>query len=335
MIDLSSFSGAFPSIASFFADRAPLTDRLLGARDGETADAEEAGDSLELSSESARKKILSNLGGASFDRSTAEPAIAVQNGTYAPTTTVSSAFAFSFNMNIQSQRTLTASPVSVRDQNQQGSASVRARESSSLYYQSSLNESRRSIAGGFSESRQFQTELFASRTRELSINMPAEQAERFGQTSARVSRTFQLDISLEFSFLGQFTSQSESIGELDKSLLDRYLAEIDSRFGSGDALQSFFNHVDNALNDAKAFAMASLDALFTQAADTFGLGAQGMAELSSFVKDELNAFFEEVHGFLAEARSSFVAPASAPEVEAPAPPEAVAANSPEELATLG
>ena len=61
MIDLSSFSGDFPSIASFFADRAPLTDRLLGAPGGERADSEEADDSLELSPESARNQILSNL----------------------------------------------------------------------------------------------------------------------------------------------------------------------------------------------------------------------------------------------------------------------------------
>ncbi len=68
--------------------------------------------------------------------------------------------------------------------------------------------------------------------------------------------------------------------------------------------------------------MASLDALFAQAADTFGLDAQGMDALSSFVTDELHAFFEEVDGFLAESRASFGEPASSPEELAPPAPEA-------------
>ncbi len=174
---------------------------------------------------------------ASFDQPGETPAIAVQNGTYAPSTVVSSSFGFSFNLNIEHERTLIASPVSVHEQGDPVAAAVQARESSSLYYQSSLFESRRSIAGGFSEVRQLQTELFYSRSRELSVSMPSDQADRFGQTSERVARTFQLDISLEFSFLGQFTRQSESIGELDNSLLDRYLAGTDARSGSnGDAL---------------------------------------------------------------------------------------------------
>lgn len=163
--------------------------------------------------------------------------------------------------------------------------------------------------------------------------MPAEQADRFGQTSERVARTFQLDISLQFSFLGQFTRQSESIGDSDQNLLDRYLAETDSRSGSGDALQSFFDHVDNALNDVKTMVTSSLDALFAQAADTFGLDAGGIAALSSFVTDELNAFFEEVDAFLAEARASFGEPAAAPELEA-APPAPEVIDPLEEPATL-
>ena len=333
MIDLSSFSGTFPSLASFFADRAPLSDRLQGAAAVEPGDGKEAGDSLDLSPEGARKQLLSNLAGASFDTAYEEPAIAVQNGTYAPSTAVSSSFAFSFNLHIQSQRTLIASPISVHDREESGSAAIRARESSSLYYQSSLFESRRSIAGGFSEARQLQTELFYSRSRELSVNMPAEQADRFGQTSELLARTFQLDISLQFSFLGQFTRQSESIGDLDQNLLDRYLADTDSRSGSGVALQSFFDHVDNALNDVKTMVTSSLDALFAQAADTFGLDAGGIAALSSFVTDELNAFFEEVDAFLAEARASFGEPAAAPELEA-APPAPEVVDPLEEPATL-
>ena len=332
MIDLFSFAGSFTSLSSFFADRVPLAERPQGVPSG-PAEAE-SGDLLDLTPDEVREELLSNLAGASFDQPAEEPPIAVENGTYAPSTVVSSSFAISFNLNIQTQRSLIASSVSVNDRDG-SSASVRARESSSLYYQSSLFESRRAIAGGFAESRQLQTELFYSRTRELSVDMPAGRAERFGQTSERVARTFQLDISLEFSFLGQFTRQAESIGDLNSGMLDRYLSETDARSGSGDALQRFFDHVDSALSETREFVLSSLDGLMAQATETFGLDAEGTAALSSFVVNELNAFFDEVDGFLQEARASFGQLAVAPEVETVdelAQPEVT--DSEEELTTL-
>jgi hypothetical protein len=331
MIDLSSFSNMFPSLASMF-DRETLnalSPSSPATQNTEPEDAQESDqDSLELSGP-ARLPIPSGISGASFDTPTETPPIAVaENGTYAPTTQTSHrmgmSMGFEFNLSIERQVTSSVAhaPREI-DQPASGSAArLSALESRSLYYQSVMNESRGLLAGGYTESRSVQTELFYSRTRELSLNLPAGRSEQFDQTRAQVSRSFELNISMDFSFLGQFTSQSQSISSLDDDLFGQYLDNTGGLADrSSDALQSFFDDVDRILQDSEAFVKESLGSFFSQVRDQFGLSSEEAGMLEEMVMSEVTSFFGEVESFLSESRTMLEAPSqAAPEaIEAPAP----------------
>ena len=123
-------------------------------------------------------------------------------------------------------------------------------------------------AGGYAESGSLQTELIYSRSREISLNLPASRAEQFDQTATRVSRSFQLRISMDFSSLGLFTQQSNSISSLDDDLFGQYLDDTGGLADRpSDALQSFFDDEDRILADSEAHVVESLGAFFDQVAE--------------------------------------------------------------------
>ena len=322
MIDLSSFSNMFPSLSSFF-DR----DALQALAPRPAAPAEESQeteqDSVELS-EPARRGIPSGTSSSTFDTiPDEEPTVAVaEDGTYAPTSSRSlTTFGFSFNMSIQRSVTTYTRQSEDRSTESGSAARLAALESRSLYYQSVMNESRGRVAGGYQESRSVQTELFYSRTRQLSLSLPSDRAQQLDETSTQVARRFELSISMDFSFLGQFTRQSESISSLDDDLFGSYL---DTTGGlsqrSADVMQSFFDDVDRTLESSEAYVKESLASLFDQVRDQFGLSDSEAGELESFVLDEVSSFFDEVDTFLSEARSGFSLPSSEP-AELPDPAE--------------
>jgi len=220
-------------------------------------------------------------------------------------------FNFEFNLSIRRAVTAVAREPHVIDRAaSSSSARLSALESRSLYYQSILNESRGLVAAGYAESRTIQTELFYSRTRELSLSLPVSRAEQFEQTRARVTRSFQLSISMDFSFLAQFTRQSETISSLDDDLFGRYLDNTDGLSNhSSKVLQSFFDDVDRILEKSEVFVALSLSSFFGQVADHFGLNAEAAAMLEGMVMDEVKAFFDDVENFLSEARAAFSGPA--------------------------
>lgn len=342
MIDLGSFSNMFPSLASLF-DQEALNPFSPAQRPGESEAAPEEAeqDSLELSGP-ARDLIPSGIPGSSFDTPEPQPIEVAENGTYAPAAQTSQRMAmsmgFEFNLSIERQFTSVArEPETTTQPYSASSARLSALESRSLYYQSVMNESRGLVAGGYTESRSVQTELFYSRTRELSLNLPAGRAEQFDQTSAQVSRTFQLNISMDFSFLGQFTQQSQTISSLDDDLFGQYLDNTGGLAGrSSDALQSFFDDVDRILDDSEAFVTESLGSFFDQVKEQFGLSAEEAGMLEEMVMSEVASFFDEVDQFLSESRSMLEAPpepVAEEAIEAPTEPvaaEAIEAPQPEE-----
>lgn len=329
MIDLSSFSSLFPSLGSFFGPGGPLAPPPAPEPDTQDAAAEQ--DSLELS-DPASRSIPSALSSASFDTPVEPDPIAVaDDGTYAPsvqsTRQLSVSSAFAFNFSFQREVTATVREPAAREVTA-SEARLSALESRSLFYQSTMNESRGRVAGGYAESRTLQTELFYSRTRELSLSLPASSSDRFDEASAQVSRTFQLNISLDFSFLGQFTRQSESISSIDDALFGRYL---DNTSGlsreSADAVQSFFDDIDRILDESEAFVASSLESFFDTVADQFGLSAEEAGMLERMVVEEVAAFFEDVDLFLSDARTALTEPAPAPEpAELPESPDPQAEN---------
>lgn len=330
MIDPSSFSSLFPSLSSFFGQQGLATPPLVPRSPEEPVSDAGTGpsdqDSVELSNP-ARIPIPSGKSSESFDApGQPEPIAVAEDGTYAPsvqtTQRLGVSFSFEFNLSIQRQVTAIArEPQAIDRAVPTSAARLSAMESRSLYYQSILNESRGLVAGGYAESRTIQTELFYSRTRELSLSLPASHAEQFDQTRAQVTRSFQLDISLDFSFLGQFSRQSETISSLDDDLFGRYL---DNTGGlakhSSDALQSFFDDVDRILEDSEAFVTSSLASFFDLVAERFGLSPEGAEMLEAMVMDEVAAFFDDIDSFLSDARAAFAAPAEPPvPVEASTP----------------
>ena len=64
-------------------------------------------------------------------------------------------------------------------------------------------------------------------------------------------RTFELDISLEASFLSQFVGQSGELSSMDSDLFGKYLDNTD-RLAESQGLQVLFNDVDKILEEAEA-----------------------------------------------------------------------------------
>jgi hypothetical protein len=323
MIDLSSFFSVFPSLSSLFADqgypRVPVQ-RPVPENESEPQAAE---DSLELS-ENARERIPSRLSAASFDTtgnalSLPELIGVADDGTYAPTQTsqrLGMSIGFAFNLNIQRQVTTTVqSPQAARSEESGTAARLTALESRSLHYQSIRNETRSELAGGFTESRSIQTELFYSRTRELSLSLPAGRAEQFDETRVQVSRLYKMDISIDFSFLGQFSRQSDSISSLNDDLFSKYIDNTSGLSGQGgEAVQSFFDDVDRILDKSEGFVVSSLSSFFEQIADQFGLSSEEAASLEKMVVEEVASFFNDVDSFLSESRDFLAEPAAAPQL---------------------
>jgi hypothetical protein len=335
MIDLSSFSSMFPSLSSIFADQGSPRVPVQRPVPEDESEPQSAEDSLELS-ENARERIPSRLSAATFDTtgdalSVPESIAVADDGTYAPTQTsqrLGMSVGFAFNLNIQRQVTATVqSPQASRSTESGTAARLTALESRSLHYQSIRNETRSELAGGFTESRSIQTELFYSRTRELSLSLPAGRAEQFDETRSQVSRSFKLDISMDFSFLGQFSRQSNSISSLDDDLFGKYLDNTSGLSGhGGEAVQSFFDDVDRILEDSEAFVVSSLSSFFDQVADQFGLSTEEAASLEKMVVEEIASFFDDVDSFLSESRNFLAGPAAAPQL--PAEPVAEPVDEP-------
>ena len=126
-------------------------------------------------------------------------------------------------------------------------------------------------------------------------------AERLESTSQKVVRTFEVDISLEASFLSQFVDQSGEISGMDSDLFGKYLNNTD-RLAESDGMQAFFNDVGKILKEAEAFVQETLGSFFDEVAATFGLTAEEAGSLQSLVSDEVTAFFDEVDQMLGESR---------------------------------
>ena len=252
-------------------------------------------------------RLPSNSQGTSDLAADAPPkAVAVaQDGTYRPTLQTSAQFAmafdFEFNMSVRRQVTLVQHPPA---QHSGDRAAVRAREVTSLFYRSSSTSYKGSIGSSFMEARSFQTEMFFSRTRQLSVRLDQGLAQQHESTSHRVARTFELDISLNASFLSHFIHQSEEIEALDRDLLGQYLQTTDNTAeATGQAMQSFFDGVGSILEETQDYLMETLDGFFRQAAETFGLTDTETEALQALASDQIVTFFDDVDRLLADTRT--------------------------------
>ena len=229
-------------------------------------------------------------------------------------------FGFEFNLSIEK---------SVSTQSVGERSFLKAHESASLFYQSLASSSDGALGSSFGQVRQYQTEQFYSRTRELSSRVEPASGQRLEQTSQKVVRAFEIDISLEFSFLGQFSRQSDTISDLDSGLFNAYLDQTDG-FSHGQDMQNFFNDVDKVLQETEAFVQSTLESFFGDIGTNIGLSSEETGSLRSRVSQEVTAFFNDVDRFLSEAENSLSAFESAADVLPPIPEE----SSPEHQGDL-
>ena len=98
--------------------------------------------------------------------------------------------------------------------------------------------------------------------RQATLNRPA----------GSVGRTFEVNISLEASFLHQFTSQSTTLSEGDNNIFEEYLSATDRMTSlSGEATQGFFHLVDRALDRTMSVVMEGLDGFLEEVGTSFKL----------------------------------------------------------------
>ena len=170
-----------------------------------------------------------------------------------------------------------------------------------------------------SELRRFQANLSYDRTREISINLDPKQGQKLDETSRRVGRTFQLSMSLDVSFLAQFSRQSTEISSLESgsNLFDNYLNTTDQALShSAEGAHALFDRVDEILGQAKSNVVEMLDGFLQMAAEQFGLTDDEAAQFEDAVVAQVDEFFDEVGSFLQDARqqtlTGFAAPAEDP-----------------------
>ena len=291
MLDLTSFSDLFSRLNSGIGlPAAPQT-----ASPAPEAPQVPQADVLDLASD---------YSGSSFDRVPAEDV-----GVYQPATVPAGGFRmamnFEFNLSIERQAVFASNG---------GQAIFQALESASLSYQSEFAAGRNTLGGSFGEVRRYQMDLFYSRTRELSTQLGSELGDRVESTGRRVARSFELDISLEVSFFGQFTNQSEAISDLDLGLFESYLDGTDAAGQSGSALQAFFDEVSGILNQTESNVEDSLAGFFEEVKSTFGLSDAEGAALQEQVAGEISAFFDEVDSFLNDMSIALMGSGGAEEV---------------------
>ena len=319
MADISSFADLFSQLSPFFQP-----DRSL-PQAGEPASAPS---SDSPAAESAfPTSMLSGSPAASYGGPVqASPA---DGATYSPPAAqMGSRFgmglSFEFNLSIQQQTTREVTFAQPAPENGGDRAVLRALESASMLYQTGFSSSRGILGSSFGEVREFQAELSYSRTRELSARLDPDLGQRFDSTSRRVSRTFELDISLEVSFLGQFARQSDEVSSLDTGLFEDYLRNTDGMAGaSGGDLQAFFDDVDRILAETESYLQETLGDFFQGVAETFGLSDDEIGAIQSQASEQIALFFDDVDRFLDDARTAlagFGGAEALPEPEAEAEP---------------
>lgn len=207
------------------------------------------------------------------------------------------ALGLEFNLTIQREARVVTQDRAPRRQR----AFIQAMEQTRLSYQSSMISSRKATGSSFTEMRSFQADLFYNRTRELSAQLDHAAADRMESTSQKVVRTFELDISLEASFLSQFVGQSGEISSMDSDLFGKYLDNTD-RLAESQGLQVLFNDVDKILEEAEAMVQDALGSLFDEVSATFGLTSEEAGSLQGVISDEVAAFFNDVDQMLSDTR---------------------------------
>ena len=296
MVELARFADILPQLGILekLGGDPELREQKSGALRSERPDTT---DTLALSG--ARPEVAEPASGPE------RPVAVGQDGTYRPTSVqVGRRMGFGFEFNLSIERQVTAVRRSAGDGGGRASA-LRAMESSAMAYQSDRLAYREVLGSSFREMRQAQTELFFSRTREMELRLDSETGERFGETSRRVARTFELSISLEVSFLSQFVSQSDQISDVDKDLFEQYLNHTDDLANvSGEAVSGFFGQVGRILDETEGLLRETLAGFFDDVAETFGLSEREAGALESMVVSEISSFFDDLDGFLGGMRGS-------------------------------
>ena len=318
MLDLSRFS----DILSQFGAGAPSRGLLAQSKTAELApvkvpEPERLRDGFSFS------PVQSNNAGSTFDRQDPSKIAVNSDGIYRPTQIQHQ---FNSSLNFSFSASLSRATVVQRSQTP-GGLITQEREASQFSYQSQALSERQQVGNSVSEVRRFQTDMFFSRTRTLSQSLSPETGEKLESTGRQVARRFEIEISLDISFLSQFGSQTEGLAE-DEDLLGQYL---DNAGGlaerSGEALQAFFDEVDQILADTESYVKDSLGSFLADAKAAFGLSGSEADDFTNMVVEEVTAFFEDVDSFLSESRQAMLA-SQAPE---PALPEG---NVVEEAAVL-
>lgn len=307
MLDLSRFSDLFSQLTPGFRPGSLFGQRPAPATEPGTPKGSDAPETFEAPKDILDiSRLISDQPSASFDRVGAESALppppvsVAEDGIYQPTQVqhrLSKSLNFSFSMSLQ-HATVVQRPT------EPGGAVSRAMESTKFAYQLQSSSSRREIGSSYSELRQFQSALFYSRNRSLSQTLGPETGQHLESTGRSVARRFEIEISMDFSFLRQYNVQTESLAG-DEDVLTQYLNGVDGLTGrSGEALQAFFDEVDNILANTEAFVQDKLGSFLTDVQAAFGLNNAETNDFVAQVADEVSAFFDEIDSFLTEARGS-------------------------------
>lgn len=303
MLDLSRFSDVLSQFGAGFP-----TKNLSGEPKASALAAPKALEPSNLADILSLSSIGSNSPGSSFDRQDPSAFAVKSDGTYRPTQVQQQ---FSSSLNFSFSASLSRATV-IQRPNAQGGSLTRASESSQFSYRSQALSAQRRVGDSFSEVRRFQTDMSFSRTRTLTQRLSPEMGEKLESTGRQVVRQFEIEISLDASFLKQFNVQSEGLAE-DEDMLGQYLDNAGGLAGqSGEALKAFFDEVDQILADTEAFVTDTMGSFLADVKAAFGLSDSEASAFQDMVIEEVAAFFEDVDDFLGEARQSMLAGPEAP-----------------------
>ncbi|MBT4137387.1 MAG: hypothetical protein HOE48_05695 [Candidatus Latescibacteria bacterium] len=295
MLDLSRFSDVLSQFGAGFPAQ-----NLSGKPKAPSLTAPKAPEPSNLADILSLSSVGSNNPGASFDRQEPSVVAVKSDGTYRPTQVQQQ---FSSSSNFSFSASLSRATV-IQRANAQGGSITRASESSQFSYRSQALSTQRRVGNSFSEARRFQTDMSFSRTRTLSQRMSPEVGQKLESTGRQVTRQFEIEISLDASFLKQFNVQTEGLAE-DEDMLGQYLDNTGGLAGqSGEALKAFFDEVDQILADTESFVTDTMGSFLADVKAAFGLNDSDASAFNDMVVEEVAAFFEDVDDFLNDARQS-------------------------------
>ncbi|MFC1728814.1 hypothetical protein ACFL6I_00620 [candidate division KSB1 bacterium] len=157
------------------------------------------------------------------------------------------------------------------------------------------------------KNRSSQINLFYRQTEKLESGISTERIEDYRGVRDKIAAHFNYDFSIDFSFLQQFTTQSQRLNEHGEEAFQGYLDTTDTLIDrSVNLTRTFFNTVDALLDDSRQSFLKRIEQFFNDLKDMHNGNASSFDEDKEIIIRQVTSFFDKVDTLLDKAESEIV-----------------------------